>query len=410
VNGSRTLLEPFQPCLRYDSAEAYFADSAEEWTANPPNSLRTAGGELIAGAGEELSLDFLRAGSYPGGHPVAPDDRIEAASDDYSDQYLRLRQARPDLRNVIYGRALRRHQRLWLQYWFFYFLNDYQLAWGIDVHEGDWEMVQFRLDENESAPEIAVYAQHAFCEVRAWDDVGRLAGEKEAEGLAPEEADRDRPMVYVGRGSHASFFEPGYHPTDFYDVTDGRRRPKTEVRLEVIGDDGPSWVGWPGRWGGSRTGYPGPTAPCAHDQWDNPEKLMEHRAVVPEDARKPDEPRLWARRRRNRLLIEFDFSPMPAPPKRLVATVNSQDEPTVPPQVHRFALRTVVLGSLQTRIELDPEKHYDVSLAVVDSEDKPTAAEVFVFAPSAGFRGVIRRLGAAAGRLVHLWRMALGRA
>lgn len=98
------------------------------------------------------------------------------------------------------------------------------------------------------------------------------------------------------------------------------------------------------------------------------------------------------------------------PPKRLVATVNSQDERTVPPRVHRFALRTVVLGSLQTRVELDPEKHCDVSLTVVDSEDKPTAAEVFVFAPSAGFRGVIRRLGAAAGRLVHFWRMAFGRA
>jgi hypothetical protein len=362
----------------------------------------------MARGGNELSLDFLRADKYPNGQVVARDDAIESERDDYSDQYAKLRNERPELRNVIYGRAVHSHDRLWLQYWFFYFLNDYQLAWGIDVHEGDWEMVQLRLDERQSEPEIAVYAQHTFCEVRTWDKVRRLAEEKEGDGIEAEAGDRDRPLVYAGRGSHASFFEPGYHPTDFYDVTDGKRRSKHEARLEIVDEKPSGWMAWPGHWGGSRTGYAGPTAPCAHDQWDNPESLMTHQAVVPEDAPEPHAPELWARRRRNRLLLEFDFSPMRQPPKRLIATVNSEDEPDVPPQAYRFALRTVVLGSLQTRVELDPQKHYDVALAVVDAEDRPTAAKIVIFAPSTGLLGLRRRLTAAVGRLIHLLRLAFG--
>jgi hypothetical protein len=235
-----------------------------------------------------------------------------------------------------------------------------------------------------------------------------LAQEKQGEGVEPAAGDADRPLVYVGRGSHASFFTPGYHPTDFYDVTDGKRRSKAEARLAIVGDDTPAWVAWPGHWGGSRSGYDGPAAPCEHDVWSTPEKLMEQRAVVPDSPPEPDAPRLWARRRRNRLLLEFDFSRVPQPPTRLVATVNSEDEPDIPPRVYRFALRTVSIGSLQTRVELEPKKHYDVSLAVIDAGGLPTAAKVVIFAPSAGLRGIVRRLGAAAGRLVHLFRMAFG--
>ena len=38
------LLRRFEPCLRYDSLEGYFSDSAEEWTVNPGNRLRRADG------------------------------------------------------------------------------------------------------------------------------------------------------------------------------------------------------------------------------------------------------------------------------------------------------------------------------------------------------------------------------
>jgi hypothetical protein len=280
------------------------------------------------------------------------------------------------------------------------------LAWGIDVHEGDWEMIQLRLPPGDSEPDAAVYAQHTFCEIRPWPDVRRLAQEKQAAGTPLEPGDADRPLVFAGRGSHASFFEPGYHPTDFYDVTDGKRSSPTGARLEIVDDD-PSWLRWPGHWGGDRTGYAGPSAPSKHAQWTDPEALLKDARVhTPELP--PDAPRVWARRRRNKLLLEFDYSRMTEPPKRLVATVNSADEKDTPPYVYRFALKRVLLGSLQTSIPLEPAKHYDVRTAIVDADDRPTAAKVTLFAPSTGFRGFLGRVGAAFGRLVHLLRLAFG--
>jgi len=399
------LLKRFQPCLRYDSLEGYFADAAQEWTANPGNRLCRKDGKVIATTGNGLSLDFLDT-RYPNGEEARPDDYVEAADDDYGHQYAGLRSAHPDFRNVMYGRGVPSHTGLWLQYWFFYFLNDYQLAWGIDVHEGDWEMIQLRLPSGESEPDAAVYAQHTFCEIRPWPEVRRLAQEKQAAGASLEPGDADRPLVFAGRGSHASFFEPGYHATDFYDVTDGRRSSPTGAKLEIV-DDEPSWLRWPGHWGGDRTGYAGPSAPTEHVQWADPEALLkEARVHTPEPP--PDAPRVWARRRRNKLLLEFDYSRMTDPPKRLVATVNSADEKDTPPYVYRFALKRVLLGSLQTSIPLEPAKHYDVRTAIVDAEDRPTAAKVTLFAPSTGLRGLLGRIGAAFGRLVHLIRLAFG--
>src|SRR5437867_1016119 len=123
------LLTRFQPHLLYDSLECFFADSAEEWTANPSNRLCNAKGEVIAAGGDTLSLDFLRGSTYPDGSAAAPGDYIHSTRDDYQAQYQAIR-VRDGFRNVVYGRAVRAHERLWLQYWFFYFLNDYQLAWG----------------------------------------------------------------------------------------------------------------------------------------------------------------------------------------------------------------------------------------------------------------------------------------
>lgn len=400
------LLKRFQPCLRYDSLECYFADSAEEWTLNPGNTLRRgSGGAEIAAAGAELSLDFLRADTYPNGEKATGSDVIETAGGDYDEQYQQLRSANQQLRNVIYGRVVRNAHGTWLQYWFFYFLNDYRL-WGSGVHEGDWEMIQLHLNEAQTEVVRAVYAQHSFCEVRDWAEVRKLAGEKAAEGVEPAPGDQDRPLVYVGRGSHASYFTPGYHPTDFYDVTDGLRRPQTETRLEVVDEDSHPWLWWPGYWGGSRAGEKGPDAPCRHDQWTNPDSLLSKSPVVPDEDPEPDEPRIWARRRRGRLLIEFDLSPMTTPPRGLIATVNSEDEPTVAPRAFRLSLDEVVLGSLQTGIELDPGKHYDVSIAIVDAKGRSSLAQPFFFGPSRGLLGLRRRITSGFGRLVHLWRLA----
>ncbi len=415
-DGRDGLLKRFQPCLRYDSLETYFADSAEIWLANPHSRLSDPGGETIATA-DQLSLSFLHPERYPGGQAVQRGDFIESTRGDYQRQYSDLRAANPDFRNVIYARSVERDAFLWLQYWFAYFFNDYQLAWGIGVHEGDWEMIQLRMSAQASddaepgsaEPDIAVYAQHNFCEIRPWPEVKRLAQEQQEEGAPVTPGASERPLVFAGRGSHASFFEPGFHSTDFYDITNGKRRAKTDARLEVIGDPPPDWLRWPGRWGGPGAGGRGPEAPCSQSQWDNPEKLMKRAPRVRRSEPAPDAPRMMARRRHGRLLLEFDFRATPEPPRWFMATVNSPDETKTPPHAHSFRVEDVVLGSLDTRIELDPRKHYDVSLAVVDENDRPTAAEIVIFAPSQGLRGLRGRIGAAFGRLVHLIRLATGR-
>lgn len=100
-----------------------------------------------------------------------------------------------------------------------------------------------RLAGEFAEPDIAVYAQHNFCEIRPWPQVRRLALEEKAERRPATAGAEHRPLVFVGRGSHGSFFEPGFHSTDFYDITDGKRRPKSDPRLELIGDPHPAGSG-----------------------------------------------------------------------------------------------------------------------------------------------------------------------
>ena len=57
----------------------------------------------------------------------------------------------------MFGRAVRGDDGLWLQYWFFYIYNDAQFAGRVDLHEGDWEMIQLLIGDDD-APVSAVYA------------------------------------------------------------------------------------------------------------------------------------------------------------------------------------------------------------------------------------------------------------
>jgi hypothetical protein len=351
------LLRRFQPGMRYDSMEQFFADSAEEWTANPGNELRradtsSAPGDLLA-SGAQLTLAFLASGHYADGSAVRDGDRIGDPARNYREQYVALRQARPELRNRMYGHALEAGGRLWLQYWFFYFYNDYNLALGIGLHEGDWEMVQLRMYGDE--PDLAVYAQHRRAEQRPWSQVQRVP------------SDSHRPLVYVARGSHASYFEAGFHQTEaWYDLADGKRTGP-RLTLEVIDDTGPPWVGWPGVWGDTRArvggiDQPSPQGPSAHKSWHDPNSALAT-AWQPQRAEAIAAPQVTVKRENGQLRIDFDFSRQRVPPLALQVTVNSRDEAGVPPRTYTFGVVETTHGTLATRIPLDPAKHYDVYVA-----------------------------------------------
>ena len=101
------LLRRFQPQLRYDSNEAFFADSAAEWTDNPGNvlcrfDLQGQPGEVIAaatpGPGQpRLSLEFLGHPAYGNAAPYEDRDAISNPKRNYRDQYVALR-LQPGLR------------------------------------------------------------------------------------------------------------------------------------------------------------------------------------------------------------------------------------------------------------------------------------------------------------------------
>lgn len=367
------LLVRFKPQLLYDSQEAFFADSAEQMTANPGNQLRRAGGQVVA-EGAELTLALLAAARYANGVDVEADDMLGIQGTDYRTQYARLREARPDLRNRIYGHARADGEgRLWLQYWFWYFYNDYHLAADFGLHEGDWEMVQIRMQGDD--PDIAVYAQHAYAEMRAWADV-----EKTADG---------RPRVYPGRGSHASYYEPGLYDTEgWFDIADGKRETP-DLALEVIGDGAPPWALWPGFWGDTKAHFflddQSPRGPSQHDQWGDPATLLDKAIARPR--REPAEaPEVRVRRQHGTLRLDFDFTGRSGDgePLRLVATVNSEDEPGVPPKTFTFDVEGVQRGHFSTRFPLARTHRYDVYTSITvrrDGKDVPSASRCTPIAP-----------------------------
>ncbi len=368
------LLQRFQPQLKYDSQEAFFADSAAEWTDNPGNELRRAyvdghKGQLLAAtdpqAGQaKLTLDFLGHPDYADGTEATKDDLISSPQRDYRRRYAQLRQ-RPGYANRMYGRAQEDSDgRLWLQYWFYYFYNDYNLAGGLGLHEGDWEMAQLRIGPDGERPDLAVYAQHRQAGKASWGDVEK------------DKSNPDTPLVYVARGSHASYFHAGHHETEvWYDIADGlRKTPK--LTLEIIPEDLPGWLQWRGHWGDTQPRIPGlhqpsPRGPLPHKQWNDPKKLVDDAvSAVRSPALPPPEVRI--ERPGGRMLLHFDFSGREgARPERLVVTANSASD-KLPPQTYTFALEPAVRGSLQTDIELVQGKQYDIYVSVVAADGRPS--------------------------------------
>jgi hypothetical protein len=100
----------------------------------------------------------------------------------------------------------------WLQYWRWH--TDNPQDRGIlrtGRHEGDWEVVQVRVDAADM-PVEAVYAQHSGAERCGWGTVRRRDG---------------APVAFLANGSHAAYFRPGVRDRTFpdpNDEADGRGR------------------------------------------------------------------------------------------------------------------------------------------------------------------------------------------
>ena len=230
-------------------------------------------------------------------------------------------------------------------------------------------MVQFRMDLEADHPDIGVYAQHSYGEMRRWDEIEKLA---------------NRPVIYVARGSHAAYFDAGFHQTEaWYDLADGKRRVKDKPRLAILGDTDPAWTGWPGRWGDTLPSdrptkaieSNSPIGPGAKQQWREPDKLLDNPPTISmHGAMGAAAPDVKILRADGRLRCEYDVTKRVPRPTTFVVTVNSKDEPDVPPQTTNIAVHEGGHGKVTTKVVLDPLKHYDVYTSTV-AGDPPQPSE-----------------------------------
>jgi hypothetical protein len=87
----------------------------------------------------------------------------------------------------------------YITYWFFYAYND---GFSLGNHEGDWEAIVVRLNNDNRATEVS-YNRHNCNRVFDWEDIRKTnsRGRVRASGT--------HPLVYSARGSHASYAGPG---------------------------------------------------------------------------------------------------------------------------------------------------------------------------------------------------------
>lgn len=245
--------------------EAYRPTGVEVVLDEPAVVLRDGDGQIVArgpgaadlaGLGPETSLDFP-------GNP-------RRAGCGFEQDFLAFAAGEPDVAYAHIAREAAAPDRLVLQYWFFWYFDDY-----VNTHEGDWEFIQIvfpatTAQEALGATPLEVgYSQHSGGERAAWDD-----DKLERRG--------DHPVVYAGAGSHANFFT-----SDLYlgrsadegfgcdDTTGPSTFRPTEARLlPATGAEGRgdlAWLSFEGRWGEFQPSpYDAPPGPAAKGEWDAP--------------------------------------------------------------------------------------------------------------------------------------------
>jgi len=257
------LLLRYSPQLRYDSTESFHADSAREITDNYiadeySNYLLDQDDIVIAAADPSdasptLSLDHL--GSYE----AYASHHLREHPGTLFDDANRLHGSTGGYADKMYGRVVPTSgDAVWVQYWFFYYYNSKSFFGGVwGNHEGDWEMMQILLDEDDQ-PVLATYSQHEGSESCNWSDVTT--------------DDNGHPIDYVGAGSHSNYFLAGTS----YPVVVGGGLPVGTDQADGEGGDPvyphvvdissePGWTTWPGRWGSSELS---PGSLPSHDAWD----------------------------------------------------------------------------------------------------------------------------------------------
>lgn len=179
---------------RYQLRQSFSKKSRKEaFHAGPGRLARVGYGSRLLDA--VFSLTLFARGRVPG-------DTAAAAAVTYQ----RIQQK--EERYSYHGRVIEQDGWVALQYWYFYAFNNWRSGFsGVNDHESDWEMVciyLYRGADSDLHPEWVAYASHDF----EGDDLRRRWDDPELE------KNGEHPLVYVGAGSHASYFQAGEYLTE----------------------------------------------------------------------------------------------------------------------------------------------------------------------------------------------------
>jgi len=356
------LLARWAPVLRYDDQEAFRADSAANITDWPGNLLYRHFGQPIGPDTVPLALDLGFLGSpYANGNDAREEDHLDPEGDDgdspASITAAQTLHADPSYANRVYARSVTDGSgRQWLQYWLWYYGNPKIVdapgpAEGPGAHEGDWEMVQYRLGTDGATPDLAAYATH---------DGGRRC---EWTGVDKDQT-TGAPIVYVALSSHASYFSPGpYVAVDIagVQVWDHAEGDGDAVQPAIEELNRKTFLSWPGRWGGTADHIPtvgeanSPRGPAFQGtKWTDPGAWANEQPASCEPDQTPARaasqttsarttqalgeptpenllpPRIKARRRGNRVVITYRVRSRTSMPANLIFSVDRKTERVTP--------------------------------------------------------------------------------
>jgi hypothetical protein len=221
--------------------------------------------------GEGLYLDFPGSSLSPGCI--------------YRQDFERFTDGEPSVVYAHVATQADRPDQLALQYWFFWYFNDWN-----NKHEGDWEGIQLLFDAAtaeealETEPVSVGYSRHHGGEEYGWES---------------DELERvdTHPVVYPSNGSNGSYFAAelflGRSGAEGFgcDDTSGPHAavdPDVVVLPDKVDDpaDPLAWLMFEGRWGERQDGsFNAPHGPIGADRWDEPitwhENLHSTSVVIP---------------------------------------------------------------------------------------------------------------------------------
>jgi hypothetical protein len=190
----KQLAEKYSPILCYHQDEGFFVSNVEAFLdyANyiDPNSYH------VVSYGQNLSKNL------PVGHErsyvsidllaIAPKYAVTQELEKIKDWYKTAILAHPQEYPMTVYYHIRdedRERYAYITYWFFYVFNDFA-----NNHQGDWEGIILELDKNNNY------------EVRRVGASAHILSFYEPWGAVRKDQATGRPLIFVGRGSHGSYF------------------------------------------------------------------------------------------------------------------------------------------------------------------------------------------------------------